>query len=314
TLRPPDRMLFETRDSQKVMGHVLQVTLGEDNLGTGIPVYHCVVDYVVEGEVDGEPLQIRKVFSTNKFIEEGFANVEVLVLADDPTTAILLEDYLELKKRDHEEQRSSPSIAYLVVTYFVAAILIGTSIVGSVLVILRMKEPLYGWISLGVGVALLYPTAMFLTNSLSYLCSLAGPLADRPGSIIHGERYACTTKRCGALDPLECFGDDEKSCTNNKALELACLQVPSIDHKEESKRNTEPPTPHFPNAGCGFGAFNVHLPTGRPRTSSSLSSMSTSQNSHERTQESKLARSQASILEKYEMHVSQLEKKEETKR
>ena len=57
------------------MGHVLQVTLGEDNLGTGIPVYHAVVDYVVEGDVDGEPLQIRKVFSTKKLLEEGKENL-----------------------------------------------------------------------------------------------------------------------------------------------------------------------------------------------------------------------------------------------
>jgi hypothetical protein len=308
TMQPPDRLVFETRDSQKVMGHVLQLTLGEDNLGTGIPVYHVVVDYVVEGEVDGEPLQIRKVFSTNKLLEEGFANVEVLVLTEDPTTAILMDDFLEQKK-DLEAQRDSPSLTYLVLTYLVAAILIGTSIVGSVLVILRMKAPLYGWISLGVAVVLMYPTAVWLTNSLSYLCSMAGPLAERPGSIIHGQRYTCSGKRCGAmLDPLEIFGDDEKLCNHRKTLEMSDLNVPSLDSGD--KRIKEAPTPKslFPNAGCGLGAFNVHLPSGRHRTSSSVSSMSSSQHSHQHTSaDERIARADTSILEKYELHIAQID-------
>ena len=316
TTQPNDRLLFETRDSQKVMGHVLQLTLGEDNLGTGIPVYHAVIDYVVEGDVDGEPLQIRKVFSTNKLLEEGFANVEVLVLTDDPTTAILMEDFLEQKKDQEKLARDSPSMAYLVMIYLVAAILIGTSIVGSVLVILRMKSPLYGWISLGIGVALMYPMAHWLTNSLSYLCSMAGPLHERPGSIIHGQRYTCSGKRCGAmLDPSEIFGDDEKPSNGNtsKTVELADLNVPDLNNNADDRKIKEvPPTPQhlFPNAGCGFGAFQVHLPLGRPRTNSSMSSMSTSQNSHHQR---KLAPADKSVLEKYELHVAQLTK-EETKR
>ena len=311
-MQPNDRLLFETRDSQKVMGHVLQLTLGEDNLGTGIPVYHAVVDYVVEGDVDGEPLQIRKVFSTNRLLEEGFANVEVLVLTDDPTTAILMEDFLEQKKDQEAHARDAPSIAYLVMIYLVAAVLIGTSIVGSVLVILRMKAPLFGWISLGIGVVLMYPTALWLTNSLSYLCSMAGPLHERPGSIIHGHRYTCSGKRCGAmLDPSEIFGDDEKHSNNNsKTLELADLNVPPLDNNNKNtdgkKMIMEAPTPQnlFPNAGCGFGAFNVHLPLGRPRTSSSVSSMSNSKSSHQR----KMAPADKSVLEKYELHVAQMDK------
>ncbi|KAL3916214.1 MAG: hypothetical protein SGARI_008004 [Bacillariaceae sp.] len=241
-------------------------------------------------------------------LEEGFANVEVLVLTDDPTTAILMEDFLEQKKDQEAHARDAPSMAYLVMIYLVAAVLIGTSIVGSVLVILRMKAPLYGWISLGIGVVLMYPLALWLTNSMSYLCSMAGPLHERPGSIIHGQRYTCSGKRCGAmLDPSEIFGDDEKP--NSKTLELSDLNVPSLDNSHKMIKEAPTPQNLFPNAGCGFGAFNVHLPIGRPRTSSSVSSMSNSQSSHKKM----MAPADKSVLAKYELHVAQMEK-EETKR
>lgn len=307
SMQPPDRLIFETRDSKKIMGHVLQVTLGEDNLGTGIPVYHAVVDYVVEGDVDVEPLQIRKVFSTKRLLAEGFANVEVLVLTDDPTTAILFDDFVELKS--DQEKQDAPSIAYLVVAYLVAAILIGTSIVGSVLVILRMEKPLFGWISLGVTAVLLYPTASFINNMISYVCSLAGPLTERPGEIIHGQRMHCTGKRCHALDPCEVFGDDEKEPTIKKFFELSSLQLPSVNHPitgiKQRQGSSTPNCKLFPNAGCGFGAFNVHLPDARPRTGSSVSSMSTSQNSNEKnTMKDRIGVKDTSILEKYEMHVA----------
>ncbi|KAG7352401.1 hypothetical protein IV203_008449 [Nitzschia inconspicua] len=279
SLQPPDRLVFETRDSKKVWGNVLQVSLGEDILGTGIPVYHAVVDYVVEGEVDGEPLQIRKTFSTKRLLEEGFANVEILVLSDDPTTAMLMDDFLETKK--DQEKQETPSLTFLVLTYLVAAVLIGTSVVGSVLVILRMEKPVFGWISMGVMVVFLYPTAIFLNKMISFICGQAF-LTERPGEIIHGERMYCTIKRChGTMNPFEVFGNEDDR--PNRMIELAGLQVPSLDNPR-AETGKEPQTPKrlFPNAGCGFGAFNVHFANGRPRTGSSFSSMSASQNSNER--------------------------------
>lgn len=301
SLRPPDRLVFEYRDSKKVWGNVLQLTLGEDHLGTGIPVYHAVIDYVVENDVDGEPLQIRKIFSTKKLLEEGFANVEVLVLSDEPTAAILMVDFIERKKESDKQE--TPSLTFLVLTYLVAAVLIGTSIVGSVLVILRMEKPIFGWISLGLAVALLYPASVFLNHIITYICGLAS-LNERPGEIIHGERMYCSSKRChGNMDPFDVFGDDED--TSIKMLEMSGLQVPSIDHPAMDRaRGPRTSRSSFPNAGCGFGAFNVHLPKGRPRTGSSVSSMSASQNSNERSMEDRIGRTDPRILEKYEMHVA----------
>jgi hypothetical protein len=222
-------------------------------------------------------------------------------------------DFLE-QKEDQELNGRSRSILYLVLTYLIGALLIGTSIVGSILAILRLKNPLYGWISLGIGLTLLFPASFFLHKTISYFYNtLALPLAERPGVIIHGQRLYCTSKRChGLLDPFEVFGDDESTQDNKKggnngtALELSSLQVPSIDQNKSNRRET--PSSAYPNAGCGFGAFNVHLPSVRGRTGSSLSSMSASQNSTEKANGDRTpgerTYSSASILEQYERHVA----------
>jgi hypothetical protein len=241
-------LLFEQRDSRKVMGHVLQISLGEDNLGTGIPVYHAIVDYVVDDEAtDEEPLQIRKRFTSKKLLEEGFANVEILVLSDDPTTAILLEDFYEQKKE--RETQNPPSTAYIFLIHFVAFILIGGSVFGGVLVILRLEERLYGWVWLGVGIVLLYPAAVMLYTLISFLYSLAGPLSDRPGVIIHGKRFYCS-KKCGALEALDIFdGEDDSKPTKNfwGALELSQLQIPSMEQQSTTNREVSTPQRLFPN-------------------------------------------------------------------
>jgi hypothetical protein len=241
-------LVFEQRDSRTVMGHVLQVTLGEDSLGTGIPVYHAVVDYVVtDGATNHEPLQIRKCFTTKNLLEEGFANVQILVLSDDPTRAILLEDFYEQKK-ERESQRP-PGAAFLVLIHLVAFILIGCSIFGGVLVILRLEERLYGWISLGIGIVFLYPAALMLYRAIAFLYSLAGPLSDRPGIIIHGKQHHCS-KKCGSLDVLDMLDgcdDGKPSKLPQGALELPQLQVPSTDQPRANNQEIVKPENLFPN-------------------------------------------------------------------
>jgi len=313
TRQPPQLLVFEQRDSSKAMGHVLQVSLGEDDLGTGIPVYYALVDYVVEGESDEDHIQVRKVFTSKKLLEEGFANIEVLYLTDDPTTAILMEDFLDQKKE--RESQSPPSSVYFVVIYSVAALLIGTSIFGAILAIHRLDDDLelYGWISLAVGVVLLYPCARLLYQSASYVLA---SFSERPGVILRGKRLYWT-KQCHGVNPFEMFNnDDDGKDLERNSVELSELQVPTIDLTTKGKNSgITPQNLLFPNAGCGFGKFNVHLPSseGRPRTSSSVSSMSASASASQNSTDKncsgcRIARNDTSIFEKYEMHVSTSEK------
>ena len=309
---------FEEQESAKVMGHVLQVSLGEDLLGTGIPVYYALVDYVVAGETDAEHIQVRKVFTSKKLLEEGFANVEVLYLTEDPTTAILLEDLL-----DHRKQRESqppPSTAYYALIYFVSVVLIATSVLGGARMASRLEQPLWGWISLAVGIILLYPAAKVLYRFVTYLYSLAGPLTERPGVIMHGKRLYWAQQCHGTLNPIElmgCGGDDHSTTERRKqhhpqeasvrSIELSDLSIPQIGDTRRRHNDSKTTRPKlFPNAGCGFGNFNVHLPTRRDPSGSSVSSISIS-GSHHSEKSGRLVRNDTSILEKYEkyeQHVS----------
>ena len=197
-------------------------------------------------------MQVRKVFSCKKLLQEGFANVEVLYLTDDPTTAILMEDFLDQKEERESQALTPPSLAYFAVIYSVAAILIGTSIFGAILAIHRLDDDveLYGWISLAVGVVLLYPCARLLYRSVAYVYSLSAPFSERPGVILRGKRLYWTNQ-CLCVNPSEIFNnDDDKKDTQRKSVELSELQVPTIDHNKRDKNaGITPQHLLFPNAG-----------------------------------------------------------------
>jgi hypothetical protein len=316
TKQPPQELIFEQQESSKAMGHVLQVSLGEDILGTGIPVYYALIDYVVAGDTDEDHIQVRKVFASKKLLEEGFANVEVLYLTNDPTTAMLMGDLMNQK--EEREFETPHSTSYYAVIYFLSVVLIIISIFGGARMASRLEHPLYGWISLAIGLLLLYPAAKLLYRLVTYLYSLAGPVTERPGVIVHGKRLYWKNQCHSTLNPLEILGVDRKGASDG-LVEMSDLSVPRLDdnhhHHHNTKgrrsgRDTITTTPkRFPNAGCGFGNFNVHLPAENTRTNSSVSSMSASasQNS-EKSPEIKIVRNDTSILEKYESHVSATEK------
>jgi hypothetical protein len=299
---------FDIQDSQRVMGHVLQVSLGEDADGTGIPVYHALVDYVV-GVIDNEPLQVRKCFNTHKLLEEGFANVEVLVLTDDPTTSILLDDYLQ----DKTEQLQPPSMIWIVGMYILALSLIGASLVGGIHVLNRLEpsQHTYGWVSIGVGIVFLYPAAVLL-----YHCGMGcyHRWSERPGVIIHGTRAALSrtrhalSRQCGALNPLQAvFGDPLQSFfSQDHQPQPNESRPPSVELVAPNSQMTAM-SPLYPNAGCGFGNFNVHM----QEPTSSVSSISSERTRSVRTHNSLfLPQLDNSILEQYEQAVK-LETKHE---
>ena len=302
TRQPPQQLIFEQQDSSKAMGHVLQVSLGEDILGTGIPVYYALVDFVVKGDTEEDHIQVRKVFTSKKLPEEGFANVEVLYLTNDPTIAILMDDLLDQKKE--QESQSPPSAEYFALIYIVSVVLIGTSLYGGIRMASRLEKPLYGWISLGFGVLILYPAAKLLYRAVTYLYSLAGPLTERPGVIVHGRRLYWAKQCHGTLNPFEILGATETYI--KKDSDSISVELPELQGRRSRNAGKKSHNSLFPNAGCGFGNFNVHLPAGRARASSSFSSMSASASQHstEKSRAGDIVRNDTSILEKYEIHVS----------
>ena len=289
-------------------------------------MYHAVVDYVLVGDdADAEPIQVRKVFCTKHLLEEGFANVEVLVLYEDPTTAILMDDYVRQKKEVEQKQETRkkneefgidedegvvPTLVITIMTYTIASILISVSLIGAVLIILRLpsNRRVFGWVSLSVATLMLYPTAKGVYSFICYVYRFIGPLSDRPGVIINGNRFVNCTNQCHAnLDPREIFEmstfnvcDGTSNDQNDKnRLDTSALQMPSVDedsshnggniHQSGTDKKVAASTPKklmYPNAGCGLGEYRVHMPrmrsncsgggSWRQRTDSSVSSLSAS--------------------------------------
>jgi len=70
---------------------ILIITL----IGTGIPTYHALIDYIitVRREAEQARIQVRKSFQTQHLLQQGFANVELLVLPEEPTSSVLKEDW-----------------------------------------------------------------------------------------------------------------------------------------------------------------------------------------------------------------------------
>lgn len=71
------------------------MSIEDDQLGTGIPTYHALIDYIitVRREADAARIQVRKSFQTQHLLQQGFANVELLVLPEEPTSSVLKEDW-----------------------------------------------------------------------------------------------------------------------------------------------------------------------------------------------------------------------------
>ena len=178
-----------------VKGHVLQVSRADnDSMGYKIPTYTAVIDYMVESEKTNESIQIRKHFETQQVLEQGFGNVELLVLPEEPTHSILKDDYDQhlrqekhMEKLQQERERRKTDSSFDTgdvdddplgevldgeycnrkckrMTTAVAAFLVLASIAGTIQVVLLMEEEerWKGWLSLVAGLTLNIPVALLI--------------------------------------------------------------------------------------------------------------------------------------------------------
>lgn len=183
-----------------IRGHVLQVKRNDnDSMGMQIPTYTAVIDYIVEREKN-ENIQIRKHFETQQALEQGFANVELLVIPEEPTHSILKEDFemqLEQEKlvqqlhqeREKRKQTSSFDDSAMDeddgplgdlldggycnkkckrMTVVFAAILTLVSLMGTFYVVCLMPQQnrWTGWLSFGFGLIILVPVSLLIRKCL----------------------------------------------------------------------------------------------------------------------------------------------------
>lgn len=216
-----DERFWQPRDSTNALlsihGNVLQVVKVEDK-GDGLPVYRAVIDYMIKSEQTQESLQIRKQFDSIKELEQGFANVELLVLPVEPTVSILKDDYeeqmLQVKTIDEEDvnelfldgsqcKRLSTALA---------AVLVLASLGGTIQVVYLMEpeERWQGWLCLCVGVALLLPCAVVLHKLIKALAAFQEP-SEKHGIVIDGvltKPDSMLSEAC--MPPSGCCDDDDR--------------------------------------------------------------------------------------------------------
>lgn len=206
-----------SKGSVLVRGHVLQVSVVDSFGGSTLPTYKAVIDYMVDSKQTQERIQVRKHFETQHMLEEGFANVELLVLPDEPTYSVLREDYnqqIEDQKEDEQESFIPPSYCKRISMAF-AGILTVLSLAGCVEVVARLDplERWKGWLSLCTGVTFLLPAGLSIHRSLVAVHRVM-EWQSRAGAVILRGATSKLGRSCwddtNVLDPRSACDDQEQ--------------------------------------------------------------------------------------------------------
>lgn len=152
---------------------------------------------MIESSTTHETMQIRKHFETQKALEQGFSNVELLVLPDEPTHSILKDDFerqiqqekqVKMLEQEREKRRHISSFDDTEIendddlfleggdcnkkckrmTMAFAVFLVLASLAGTIQVVCLMDktERWKGWLSLSFGLVFLVPAALMLHRCL----------------------------------------------------------------------------------------------------------------------------------------------------
>lgn len=200
-----------------VNGHVLESSVDvEGGRITGIPSYRALVDYVYEFQ--GNTFQVRKAFETDKLLENGFSNVELLVLPEEPTSGILVKRWETEYQLEQQEEVSRRQMMYVALA--LGAVFVVLSIGGAVLAVLRLAEEdqTTGWICLGTAIVLLGPLA-FLLYRYAKRCLIATRQSVEDGMILSGNVASLTPNlksgvgKCLAIDPCDALDGLETTTT-----------------------------------------------------------------------------------------------------
>jgi hypothetical protein len=276
------------KESVIVHGNVLHVSVATDS-DSGIPVYKAVIDYMVpaaaaaEGtgpvvnsttttdqapcpavagcymaraaaEPENNRIQIRKQFETQKLLESGFANVELLVLPQEPTHSVLREDWeKEWEEQTVEELEWWRTARCRQLSVAFAGTLVLASIAGGVQVVIRLdpSQRDWGWAILCICVPLLLPTAIMIHKGLQAFQRIMHRGSSKAGFIVNGSQ---TTNRpfpdCEDLDDIldarVCDEDDDGTDTAARSVHATMtetagcyfIRLPALRNGDGGTRNT----------------------------------------------------------------------------
>jgi hypothetical protein len=289
-----------------VRGNVRDVLLA-DHGGGVMPIYTAIVDYIIEREDTHECIQIRKHFDTSQVLEQGFANVELLVLPGEPTQSILKEDFYQQVEEERraakmmedrakrrgigmdDENATKPDNDTLgdileghyckwkrVSTCF-ASLLVLASLAGTVQVVCLIDpdKRWQGWVSFCIGVALLLPLALSI-HKFMVACTRWHEQPEKQGFIVqtyttagaHSSRYDSSSLQQACMPPSGYCGAMYSDSNARGADDMGDLDN---DVAGNERRRRKPPT--YAEVASYIvpemsGCYFVHYPTHHSKMSS----------------------------------------------
>ncbi|GAX17985.1 hypothetical protein FisN_18Hh198 [Fistulifera solaris] len=207
------------KDSILVRGHVLQVSVEEDAMGSGLPTYRAVIDYMVNSPVGDNKIQVRKHFATQHLLEQGFANVEILVIPQEPTSSVLKEVFqqqVEDQKEDEQEALIRPTFCKrLSMTFSFILVLVSLGACVQAVVHLDPLERWKGWVLLCIGATVLLPTGLFVHRALQVMHRTMELHSENAGIILKG----ATNTMQNLWDNIDDMLDPQGACEDNAITE-----------------------------------------------------------------------------------------------
>ncbi|GKY98931.1 hypothetical protein MPSEU_000848900 [Mayamaea pseudoterrestris] len=300
-------------ESMIVLGHIRQVSIRDSELG--IPVYSAVIDYMVPvmspimDTVDSldnaqiwaaaincpslisectnqyysnslakpHRLHIRKQFESQLPLEEGFSNVELLVLPQEPTYSVIRDDY-EKELQEEEQQQQFLDEEYCLwkaskcrkLSMALSGSLVLGSIAGAIHVVEHL-EPMhqgYGWMVVCFGIPLLLPGAIFINWCLQAFQDALDFGSEKQGIIIDDKTaQGPYSPSCGNFSDSARETSDEADIRSEHIAETAGCYFIRMPH-------TRARMPRIPK-GCGHNLFAQQALEGASNASESVSSIST---------------------------------------
>jgi hypothetical protein len=217
-----DLMRFAKSESVLVHGNVREVSIEDDQDGSGVPQYFAIIDYfiTVRSKAEASRIQVRKAFQTQNLLQQGFANVELLVLPEEPTSSVLKEDWeREVAAQEQTEEdiisiggfgdmtgsisgtgktsgaalEKKPSTTLSRVDIWakraslvLSACLVTLSLIGAVNAVHRISSErvaTVGWISVTVGSVFLWPLAMLCLKIMTTCQRILRLPTEKSGTI-----------------------------------------------------------------------------------------------------------------------------------
>jgi hypothetical protein len=161
-------------------------------------------------------IHIRKQFESEQPLEEGFANVELLVLPQEPTVSVIRDDYEKELQEDQQQYLDGDFFCWKAtkckkLSMFLSLSLILGSIAGAIHVVehLEPARQIWGWVTVCVGVPLLLPGALFVNWCLQAFQDALDFGSEKQGIIIDDQTaQGPYSPSCGGINDARDTADD----------------------------------------------------------------------------------------------------------